>query len=130
VGVAIRRANQDYVFEPDSVDPHFTAAVRSIGLPVAFSMSSDITSTVFGRIPPYQTSIAIQARGINIPVVDSLESILLRRSEIKHSPGCLVRNEGIVLLWANSVESAIANGSDVEQMLMETVRCHRSFWQT
>jgi hypothetical protein len=126
MGVAIRRANQDYIFEPDSVDPHFMTAVRSIGLPVAFSMSSNITSMVFSRIPPYKTSITIEARGINIPVVDSLASIPLRGYEIKQSPGCLVRKDGVVLLWANTVESAISNGSDVEQMLMETVRCRRS----
>jgi hypothetical protein len=59
---------------------------------------------------------------MSIPVVDSLSSIPARSSELKHSIGCLVRKEGIVLLWADSVERAISKGTEVEQMLMEAVR--------
>ena len=122
LGVAIRRPNHDYIFEPASVDQNFIAAVGSLELPVAFSMSSNITETVLGQRSQYQTSVTIQARGISIPIVDSLSSIPARSSEIKHSLGCLVRKEGIVLLWADTVERAISKGTDVEQMLMEAVR--------
>jgi hypothetical protein len=97
-------------------------AIRSIGLPVAFSMSSDITSTVFAQISPYQTEIVIQPRGTRIPVVNSLQDIPARSFEIKQSLACLVKEENIVLLWANTLEGASPHGSDVEQMLMETVR--------
>jgi hypothetical protein len=122
LGVAVRRLNHDYIFEPASVDQNFIVAVGSLDLPVAFSMSSNITETVLSQKSQYQTSVTIQARGISIPVVDSLSSIPARSSEIKHSLGCLVRKEGIVLLWADTVERAISKGTDVEQMLMEAVR--------
>jgi hypothetical protein len=122
LGVAVRRLNHDYIFEPASVDQNFIVAVSSLDLPVAFSMSSNITETVLSQKSQYQTSVTIQARGISIPVVDSLSSIPARSSEIKYSLGCLVRKEGIVLLWADTVERAISKGTDVEQMLMEAVR--------
>jgi hypothetical protein len=97
------------------------AAIRSIGLPVAFTMSSDITATVFAQISPHQNEIIIQPRGVRIPVVSGLKIVPSRAFEIKQSLACLVREERIVLLFANMVESAVPHGSDVEQMLMETV---------
>lgn len=101
-------------------------AVGSLDLPVAFSMSSNVTETALSQKSQYQTAVTIHARGISIPVVDSLASVPARISEIKHSFGCLVRKEGIVLIWAESVESAILRGTDVEQMLMEAVRYRQS----
>ena len=123
LGVAIRRSDYDYIFEPASMDELMMTAIRSIGLPVAFSISSEITSAVFTQISPYQTELVIQLRGVRIPVVDSLRGIPDRSFEIKQSLACLVKKENIALILANTVESAIPHGSDVEQMLMETVRC-------
>lgn len=97
-------------------------AISGIGLPVAFTMSSDITSAVFAQVSQYQTEIVIQPRGTRIPVVSSLQEIPQRISEIKQVYACLVREERIVLLWSNTLEGASPLGSDVEQMLMETVR--------
>jgi hypothetical protein len=122
LGVAIRRPDDDYTFEPAAMDEQMMTVICSIGLPVAFSMSSDITSTIFSQISPYQTELVIQPRGTRIPVVDSLQGIAARSFEIKQSLACLVKEENIVLLFANTVESALPHGSDVEQMLMEAVR--------
>lgn len=122
LGVAIRRPDDDYTFEPASMEQRMMTAIRCIGLPVAFSMSSDITSTVFTQISPYQTELVIQPRGTRIPIVDSLLSIPSRSFEIRQSLACLVKEENVVLLLANTAESALAHGRDVEQMLMETVR--------
>lgn len=122
LGVAIRRPDEDYAFEPASMDQQMMTAIRSIGLPVAFSMSSDIASTVFTQISPYQTELVIQPRGTRIPVINSLQAIPARSFEIKQSLACLVKEENIVLILANTVESALPHGAHVEQMLMETVR--------
>jgi hypothetical protein len=77
---------------------------------------------VFTQISPYQTELVIQPRGTRIPVVDSLQSIPARSFEIRQSLACLVKQENIVLLLANTVESALPYGSNVEHMLMESVR--------
>lgn len=122
LGVAVRRPNLAYVFEPASVDQNFVDAVDSLGLPVAFSMSSGIAETILSRKSHYETSIVFQPRGISIPVVNSLSDVPARSSEIKHSLGCLVLKEGIVLLWGDSAEKAISTGTEVEQILMEAVR--------
>lgn len=106
------------------------AAMRSIGLPVVFTMSSDITATVFAQISPHQNEIIIQPRGVRFPVVSSLKVLPSRSFEIKSSLACLLREEKIVLLCANTMEAAVSHGSDVEQMLMETVRLTRIyFWE-
>ncbi len=123
LGVAIRRPNQDdYTFEPATMEQQMMTAIRSLDMPVAFSMASDITSTVFTLISTYQTELVIQSRGIGIPVVDSLQSIPARSFEIRQRLACLVKQENIVLLLANTVESALLHGSNVEHMLMESVR--------
>lgn len=66
-------------------------------------------------------------RGIRIPVISSVKLVPSRSFEIKQSLSCLVQEEKIVLLCANTIESAASHGSDVEQMLMETVRLPSAF---
>jgi len=96
-------------------------AVVEVGIPVTFTMSSDITATIFRHISPFQTEIVIQPRGSRIPVVSTLLEVSSRVFEIKQAMACLVRDEMIVLVWANSVTAAISHGSQVEHMLMESV---------
>lgn len=97
-------------------------AMTSIGLPVAFTMSSEITSAVFAQVSTYQTEIIIQHRGIKIPIVTSIRDVPIRISEIKQIFACLLREERVVLLFSNNPNGADARGSNTEQMLMETVR--------
>lgn len=121
LGVAIRRPDNEYAFEPAAMEKRMKIAIGNLGMPVAFSMSSDITSAVFDQISPYQTEIVIQPRGTRIPVVGSLGDVRDRIPEVKQVYTCLVREEKLVLLWANNVEGLVSHGSHVEQMLMETV---------
>jgi hypothetical protein len=130
LGVGVRRHDGDYSFSPSVIAPSMVAAIRSIGLPVAFTMSSDITATVFAQISPHQNEIIIQPRGVRIPVISSLKLVPSRAFEIKQSLACLVREEKIVLLCANAIEGAVTHGSDVEQMLMETVRLQNAVEET
>jgi hypothetical protein len=122
LGVAIRTPDQNYSLEPASLAPKIIQAVHIIDVPVSFTMSSDITSNVFAQISPYQTEVAIQTRGVKIPVVNSLGEVPERRFQISQSMACLVRDENVILLWGYSVETAIQHGSNIEQMLMEMVR--------
>jgi hypothetical protein len=121
LGVAIQRPNNEFNFEPASMDEKIKTAVRIIGLPVAFSMASGITSSLFSQISPYQTEIIIQPRGTRIPVIASLDNLPARSFEIRQALVCLVMKEKIAVVWANNLESAFPRGSDVEHMLMETV---------
>jgi hypothetical protein len=79
------------------------AAIRCVDAPVAFSMASRITANVFDRLSPFQ------------------DEVKERAYEIKQCRAVLVREEKIVLLWADSVEAASLSGSEVEHMLMESV---------
>jgi hypothetical protein len=97
------------------------AAIRCVDAPVAFSMASRITANVFDRLSPFQDEVTMQPYGAKIPVVSSLEYVKERAYEIKQCRAVLVREEKIVLLWADSVEAASLSGSEVEHMLMESV---------
>jgi hypothetical protein len=103
------------------MDERVMNAIMNMNLPVALSMSSDISSNLFTKISPNQTELVIQLRGARIPILDSLQEILARRSEIIEAMACLVREENVVLLWANTIDHALPHCSDIEQMLMETV---------
>ena len=94
----------------------------NVGLPVAFTVASDITSAAFALVSQYQSEIVIQPRGTRIPVVNSLMEVPGRISEIKQVYACLVKEERIILVFANTIDAANAQGSDTEQMLMETVK--------
>ena len=122
LGVAILQQNNEYTFEPASMSQDVRLAINSIGLPITFTMSSEISSAVFAQISQYQTEIVIQPRGTRIPVVNSLQDIPTRIGEIKQIFACLVKKEKIVMLFANTLEGATSQAYDIEQMLMETVR--------
>lgn len=121
LGVGCRRRDREYTFEPPSLELQMTAAIRSAGLQVAFTMSSAITSEVFNSISPHQKEIVIHLRGIRIPVVSSLKLVPSRSFEIKQSLACLIQEERIILICAHTIASVLPHGSDIEQMLMEMV---------
>jgi hypothetical protein len=121
LGVAVRCRGQEYIFEPASLQDQTKAAIRSVGFQVAFTMSSAITSAIFSHISPHQREIIMHLRGIRIPVVSSMKLVPSRSFEIKQSLACLVQDQKIVLLCANSTENAGSHGADIEQMLMEMV---------
>jgi hypothetical protein len=121
LGVAIQCPNHEFAFEPAFMDERVMNAIMNMNLPVALSMSSDISSNLFTKVSPNQTELVIQLRGARIPILDSLQEILARRSEIIEAMACLVREENVVLLWANTIDHALPHCSDIEQMLMETV---------
>jgi hypothetical protein len=122
LGVAFRRPGESYTFKPTSISQRMVAAFRCIDTPVAFSMASKITSNVFDHLSPYQDEITIQPYGARVPVVSSLQYVSDRTFEIKQCLAVLVREERLVLLWANSIDAASVHGSEVEHMLMESVR--------
>lgn len=122
LSVAFRRPGEGYTFKPASISQRMIAAIRCIDTPVAFSMASKITSNVFDHLSPFQDEVIMQPYGARIPVVASLEYVKERIFEIKQCLAVLVREERVVLLWANSVEAASVHGSEVEHMLMESVR--------
>lgn len=118
----MRCPDDGYIFEPESMEESMKTAIQALASPVAFTMASAIASKVFSQISPYQTELIIQPRGARIPIVDTVDNIQDRGFEIRQTLACLVKQDRVILLLANTVDSAIAHGQDIEQMLMETVR--------
>ena len=124
LGVVVRRPEHIYLAEPYDLNSKVIDAVERLGAAAAFTMSSEIVSSLVEQLTPQQTNIASVKDGFTIPVVRSIHEVGLadRRVTLEHST-CLCREEGFLLVWSNSVKSLLHQGSDLEARIFGMV-CH------
>jgi hypothetical protein len=122
IGVMMKVGNNELARQPSTLYPTVIAAFESIDASVAFTMSSEITASLFRQMSPYQTDIVIQPHGIRIPIVESLQQVvnLAGANQIRGN-ACIVRNERVVLVWTDSVDNILPHGTELEKLLVETV---------
>jgi hypothetical protein len=122
IGVMIKLGKDELARHPPTLNPTVIAAFEGIDASIAFTMSSDITASLFRQMSPYQTEIVIQPHGILIPVVQSMQQVadLVNANQMRGN-ACIVRNERIVLVWTDSVENLLPHGAELEKLLIETV---------
>lgn len=122
LGVVLRRPDGIYVTEPLALDTQILKVVERLALPVAFTMSSEITSLLLQQISPFQTEITLDPRGLILPVVNSVREIGLERPDVtRESYFCLCREEKYVLVWSDSANVVITHGQDVEARLLGSI---------
>jgi hypothetical protein len=122
IGVMIKLGKDELARHPPTLNPTVIAAFESIDAPIAFTMSSDITASLFRQMSPYQTDIVIQPHGILIPIVQSMQQVAdLANDNQMRGNACIVRNERMVLVWTDSVENLLPHGAELEKLLIETV---------
>jgi hypothetical protein len=122
VGVMIKLGKDELARHPPTLNPTVIAAFESIDASIAFTMSSEITASLFRQMSPYQTDIVIQPHGILIPIVQSMQQVadLVTANQMKGN-ACIVRNERVVLVWTDSIENLLPHGAELEKLLIETV---------
>ncbi|KAK6596305.1 glycosyltransferase family 2 protein [Botrytis cinerea] len=119
VGVAMRLPDGSYYTEPPNVDNNFYTVMQYLGCKVAFTMSSDITAALMDQIGPFQTEVQVHPRGIRLPIVQNLSELAYGGTGVsKKSYLCVLREERLVLIWNESVESIMTHGADVEGILV------------
>jgi hypothetical protein len=122
IGVMMKVGNEELARQPPTLNSMVIAAFESIDASIAFTMSSNITASLFRQMSPYQTEIVLRPQGVKIPIVESLEQAvtLATANKIKGN-ACIIRNEKIVLVWTNSVDNLLPHGAEIEKLLVETV---------
>jgi hypothetical protein len=127
LGVVLKRPDGTYATEPASLSSSVVSVVDGLGAAVAFTMSSEITHALLQQLSPFQSELALDPRGLMLPIVSSLEDISSATSGVKKdSYICLCRQQKIVLVWGHSAQSILAHGSEVEGRLLSLV-CMRLY---
>lgn len=127
IGIMMKLGNDELARQPASLNSMVIAAFESLDAAIAFTMSSDITASLFRQLSPYQTEIVIQPHGIKIPIVDSLQQVVdLANTRHMRGNACIVKDEKIVLVWTNSIDNLLPHGAELEKLLVETVYFPRS----
>jgi hypothetical protein len=122
LGVMIKLGHNQHSIHPSTLHPMTILAINFIDAAIAFTMASEVTSTFFRQMSPYQSEILVQPQGIRIPVFESLEDVMqLDSNSLIRDYSCIVRRERIVLVWSNTVDNVLPHGSEVEKLLLETV---------
>lgn len=122
LGVLLRRSDGIYTAEPMFLSQDLVSAVERLGVAVAFTMSSEITTALLQQITPFQKEISLDPRGFVLPIVDSVKDIATARSSIaSNSYVCLCKQEQMVLVWGNTVPGILAHGTDIETRLLGLV---------
>lgn len=113
----MRLPDGSYYTEPPNVDNKFYTVMQYLNCKVAFTMSSDITAALMDQIGPFQTEIQVHPRGIRLPIVQNLSELAIGGGGVsKKSYLCVLREERLVLIWNESVESIMTHGVDVESI--------------
>jgi hypothetical protein len=127
LGIAIRVQQEDdtkFIVEPQSLDANLKIIAAALNLAVIFTMSSDITSLLFTRVEKGDSEITLAPNNLTVPVVESLQELArdgiasgVRRRDFC----CFVREQRMVLVWSNSADEIMIQGSNVESKLMSSV---------
>jgi hypothetical protein len=129
VGVMIKRDVDQHSIHPPNLNPMTIEAINSLDCGIAFTLTSEITATLFRQMSPFQNEIIVQPQGIRIPIVESLQDVIyLASTKRLIGSACGVKKEKLILVWSDSVENILPHGAEMERLLLETVSSFPWFW--
>ncbi|KAH7031442.1 glycosyl transferase family group 2-domain-containing protein [Microdochium trichocladiopsis] len=104
---------------PANTYPELAGACEKLKLTAAFTMRCEVAQHVLEKLKPGQTEMAMGGHDTILPVVESLHELATTdTSVVKRDYACLVRQEGVVLLWAQSMDGLMQHASQMEDTLM------------
>lgn len=111
-----------YIVNPPEHQDELQAVCLKLGLPVMFTMASDITSLLFARVGISDNELTLAPNNITVPIADSLAAIVHDGAGVRRRDYCcFVRKERMVLVWASSADDIMLVGAEVESKLMSSV---------
>jgi hypothetical protein len=123
-GVVIQREDGSYVTYPHTLNEEIVKATLKLDVPIAFSMSSEITAALLSQIAPEQTQLGDPRTGIVLPIIDSIEQLASGDAPVTRDQFiCLCKQEQFVLVWGDTVENIVTQGTDIETWLVGLVSC-------
>lgn len=121
-GVVIRREDGSFVTHPQTLNEEVVKATLKLDAPIAFTMSSEIIAALLSQISPEQTQLGDPQSGTTVPIVDSIEQISSGNATVTRDRLiCLCKREQFVLVWGDTVENIVTQGTDVEKWLVGLV---------
>ena len=81
-GVVIQREDGSYVTYPHALSEGIVKATLKLDVPIAFSMSSEVTAALLSQISPEQTQLGDPRTGIVLPIIDSIEQIASGEAQV------------------------------------------------
>lgn len=121
-GVVIQREDGSYVTYPHTLNEEVVKATLKLDVPITFTMSSEVTAALLSQIAPEQTQLGDPRSGIVLPIVESIEQIASGEAPVSREQFiCLCKEEQLVLVWGDTVENIVTQGTDIETWLVGLV---------
>lgn len=118
----MQREDGSYVTYPHTLNEELVTSVLKLDVPIAFTMCSEITAALLSQITPEQTQLGDPRTGISLPIIDSIDQIASGEAPITRDQFIvLCKQEQYVLVWGDTVENIIAQGTDIETWLVGLV---------
>ena len=106
LGIVLQQEGGNYVAHPPNINDDVVKAVLRLDVPIAFTMSSEATAALAEKFNPDETLYQDPSSGITLPIVPSIQSLASGRAKIPQDTFvCYCRQEGYVLVWADSVST-------------------------
>jgi len=121
-GVVMQREDGSYVTYPHTLSEELVTSSLKLDVPIAFTMCSEITNALLSQISPEQTQLGDPRTGISLPIIDSIEQIASGEAHITRDQFIvLCKREQYVLVWGDTVENIVQQGTDIETWLVGLV---------
>lgn len=88
-------------------------------------MQSETIDHFVGNLQDGEVEVNLKAHNISIPVVQSLLELATVDNTVRRRDfACLVREERLLLVWAQSADRLLTHASDLEDKLVASVSFH------
>ena len=103
-GVVLRGDDGSAVPFPATLSAAVMRAVVRLDVPVALTMSFEVTAQLMRQLNARQTEVVDRDTGIKLPIIDSVHSLASGTVTVpKDGFICLCRKERMVLIWGDTV---------------------------
>ena len=119
-GVLIRRAQGEFVTEPQVANPDLLNAVKRINPGVALTMSTDGIQAIFEVLEPMETELMFQ-NGSQIQIFESMADIANSSTIRKFQYAAFLRQERVLLVWHDDLSAILSHAMEVESRILALV---------
>ncbi|KHE87351.1 hypothetical protein GE21DRAFT_1331802 [Neurospora crassa] len=118
-GVLYKKSRGQYVTQPEDLSQEVVACVQRLNLAVAFTMKPDMLDGILVSLRPNQSELKLMD-GSQLQIADSLNSMVPANVK-KFQYACLVRQEGILLVWHDDLLQIVPTAARIEEKLLAMV---------
>ncbi|KAK3685939.1 glycosyl transferase family group 2-domain-containing protein [Podospora appendiculata] len=118
-GVLYRKSRGKYVTYPESISLPLLECVQRLNMVIAFTMKAEMIEGITSSLSPGQTELRF-IDGSQLQVAESLD-VMASSNVKKFQYACLVRQEGILLVWHDDLHQIVPTATRLEEKLLSLV---------